>query len=98
MNPDRGAPNAGEPNPGGGELKPGLGWLGVMLRCIGCAEGAVRVLGGAEKVILPRLPNELPLPALASATAGNRASDSAARLDSRRLERRIRFRFVVVTA
>jgi hypothetical protein len=60
-----------------------------MLRCIGIAEGAVRVLGGAEKVMLPRLPNELPSPARASATAGNSARDRDATLASRRLDRRI---------
>jgi chemotaxis receptor (MCP) glutamine deamidase CheD len=37
-----------------------------MLRCIGAAVvGAVRVVGGADHVMLPRLPAELPPPARA---------------------------------
>src|ERR1700712_1211259 len=46
-----------------------------MLRCIGAAEyGAVLVVGGAENVMLPRLPIELPPPARASASPGARAN------------------------
>jgi hypothetical protein len=55
---------------------PGDGVFGVMVRCIGDAKpGAVFVDGGAENVMLPRLPMELPPPSLASAMAGasNRA-------------------------
>jgi hypothetical protein len=64
MNPEE---RIGEPYPGDP-----YGWLcGVMLRCIGDAEyGAVLVDGGAEYVMLPRLPNEPPLPARASANPG----------------------------
>src|SRR6185437_11457528 len=50
-----------------------------MLRCTGAAElGAVLVDGGAEYVMLPRLPNELPPPARASTTAGESARAKAA--------------------
>src|SRR6185312_3371080 len=52
------------------------GW--DIVRCIGCAVvGAVRVAGGAEYVMLPRLPIEEPPPARAMASPGARARDSA---------------------
>jgi hypothetical protein len=45
------------------------GW--VAERWIGCAaEGAVRVTGGATNVRAPRLPDENPRPARASASVG----------------------------
>jgi hypothetical protein len=70
--------------------KPGEGLLGVMLRCIGWAvDGAVRVVGGADQVMLPRLPMEPPLPARASASPGTRArlraATAASRVDDRRM-------------
>src|SRR5690242_13459595 len=69
-----------------------------MLRCIGCAEyGAVRVAGGAEYVMPPRLPNEPPSPARASARPGDKASAKAAEPAIRAEVRRIWFRFNVVT-
>ena len=47
-----------------------------MLRSMGAAAyGAVRVMGGAEYVMLPRLPNDPPPPARANAKLG--ANDSA---------------------
>jgi hypothetical protein len=62
----------GAPKPGAG-----AGEFGVMVRSIGDARlGAVRVIGGAENVMLPRLPIELPPPRRASAMAG--ASSRAA--------------------
>ncbi len=49
-----------------------------MLRSIGAAEeGAVRVDGGADHVMDPRLPNELELPARACANPGDRARTKA---------------------
>src|SRR6476619_3218406 len=49
-----------------------------MLRCIGAAEyGAVLVEGGADHVMLPRLPNEPPPPARASARPGASARAKA---------------------
>jgi hypothetical protein len=69
-----------------------------MLRSIGAAEyGAVLVRGGAENVMLPRLPNELPLPARASASPGDRASAKAATPASKTRERTISIRFEVGT-
>ena len=50
-----------------------------MLRCIAWPEpGTVAVEGGAEYVMLPRLPNELPPPKRASASPGESASARAA--------------------
>ena len=52
----------------------------VIERCIGCAVmGAVPVVGGAEKVWLPRLPMELLDPARASARPGAKAIAKAGR-------------------
>jgi hypothetical protein len=58
----------------------GAAALGVVcVRCIGCAVvGAVCVDGGAEAVLDPRLPEEEPPPARASATPGARAIARAA--------------------
>jgi len=51
----------------------------VIDLCIGCAvPGAVFVEGGAEYVLLPRLPEEVLPPTRASARPGARASVSAA--------------------
>jgi hypothetical protein len=77
MNPDLGAIWPGMPAP------PGMtdGDLGAIDRSIGAAvEGAVRVEGGGEYVLLPRLPMEPPPPSLASAKAGasTRAATAAA--------------------
>src|SRR5262245_41880441 len=70
--------------------KPGEGLLGVMLRCIGWAvEGAVRVVGGADQVMLPRLPIEFPPPARASASPGASARLSAATAARREDDRRM---------
>src|SRR4051794_30639777 len=67
-----------------------------MLRCIGDAEdGAVLVDGGAEYVILPRLPNEPPLPARASASPGESARTRAAAPAIRLRVRGISIRFEV---
>ena len=71
-----------------------------MLRSIGAAEeGAVRVDGGADQVLDPRLPNELELPARASARPGDRArtkaSAAAAAIGKRK--RAIRMCFADVT-
>ena len=68
----------------------GDGAFGTTLRCIGCAEyGAVLVAGGADQVRLPRLPQELPPPARASAIAGEsaipRARRPARKADGRRM-------------
>src|SRR5689334_11214451 len=79
---------------------PDCGVFGVMLRCIGSAPvGAVRVVGGAEYVRLPRRPDELPPPARASARPGARTSAKAAEPAIRAEVRRIWFRsdFDVVT-
>ena len=71
---------------------PGDGVFGVMLRCIGwAAVGAVRVVGGADQVMLPRLPDELPPPARASAKPGASARLSAATVASRYDVRRMAF-------
>src|SRR5438309_1365466 len=85
-----GCPATGEPT---------WGEVGVVvLRCIGCAmPGAVRVEGGAEKVMLPRLPIELLPPARANARPGASARDTAATPARRRLVRRMALRFVVDT-
>jgi hypothetical protein len=65
-----------------------------MLRSIGAAElGAVLVRGGAENVMLPRLPNELPPPARASASPGESASARAATPASKTRLRTISIRF-----
>jgi len=66
-----------------------------MLRCMGGAEkGAVLVAGGAENVMLPRLPIELPPPARASTTAGVNARVKARAAANKDLVRRIGFRFL----
>jgi hypothetical protein len=68
-----------------------------MLRCIGAPElGAVRVEGGADQVMLPRLPNEEPPPARASANAGARIRASAVKPASRDEVRRRTLRFFVI--
>ena len=52
--------------------------LGVKLRCIGWAPyGAVLVEGGADHVMPPRLPKDLPPPARASANPGASARPKA---------------------
>jgi hypothetical protein len=62
-----------------------VGEFGVKVRSIGAAMlGAVRVVGGAENVMLPRLPMELPLPMRASAMAGASRSTTAAAIASKR--------------
>jgi len=79
MNGDLGWPYPGVPKPGAG-----VGEFGVILRCIGEAmPGAVFVDGGAEKVMLPRLPMELPPPSLASTMEG--ASNKAATATAARI-------------
>jgi hypothetical protein len=61
-----------------------------MLRCSGPAEyGAVLVLGGAEYVMLPRLPIDDPLPARASANPGASVSEAAATAAIKRVARLI---------
>jgi hypothetical protein len=57
--------------------------------CIGETKpGAVFVDGGAEKVMLPRLPMDPPLPSRASATAGASARKTTATAARRREPRR----------
>jgi hypothetical protein len=67
----------------------GPGVDGVMVRCIGTADGAVLVGAGAESVRLPRLPMELPLPERASASPGASAREKAARAAMAKLVRRM---------
>jgi hypothetical protein len=64
-----------------------------MLRCMGAEYGAVLVDGGAEYVMLPRLPIEAPLPARASARAGESASARTVTAAMIVCLRRIGFRF-----
>jgi len=89
MKPDR----APKPDPGAvAPPKAGEEVLGVMLRCIGwAAVGAVRVVGGADHVMLPRLPIEPPPPARASANPGASARLSAATAASKVDVRRMAF-------
>ena len=76
---------------------PGAGVFGVMLRWNGAPElGAVRVEGGADQVMLPRLPNDEPPPARASASAGVRINATAAKPASRTEVRRTTLRFFVI--
>src|SRR5215472_1822553 len=68
-----------------------------MLRWNGAPEfGAVRVDGGADQVMLPRLPNDEPPPARASASTGARISASAVKPASRKEVRRRTLRFFVI--
>src|SRR5277367_337511 len=68
-----------------------------MLRSNGAPElGAVRVEGGADQVMLPRLPNDEPPPARASACEGARISASTAKPASRKEVRRRTLRFFVI--
>ena len=61
----------------------------VTLRCMGAAVfGAVRVAGGAEKVLMPRLPPENPPPARALASAAT--STSAAAIAASAIRKRCR--------
>src|SRR4029077_18009061 len=79
------------PMPAPAPAKPGegAGVFGVMLRWNGVPElGAVRVEGGADQVMLPRLPNEEPPPARASANVGARISANAVRPANREEVRR----------
>ena len=58
---------------------------GVMVRSIGAAVvGAVRVGGGAVKVLEPRLPDDVPPPRRASAMAGATSRAMAAEAASKR--------------
>src|SRR5579863_81426 len=67
-----------------------------MLRCMGAAEpGAVFVEGGADHVMPPRLPKELPPPRRASASPGARAKASTAQMATTKDVRRIVVRFSV---
>jgi hypothetical protein len=92
MNPDLPVAKPGCANPG--LLNPGVGAgvLGVSVRSIGAAVmGAVRVVGGAEFVMLPRLPMELPPPKRASDTAGASNMLATAMAANRREPRPVMF-------
>jgi hypothetical protein len=63
----------------------GDGEFGVIVRSIGEATpGAVRVEGGAENVMLPRLPMELPPPSRASEIVGANSKATTAAVARRR--------------
>jgi hypothetical protein len=90
MKPGRAAPGVALP-------KPDDGLLGVMLRCIGAADGAVLVDGGADQVMLPRLPDDVPPPIRASARPGASARLRAATAAKSCEERRMAvFLFLVI--
>ena len=69
-----------------------------MLRCIGEEYGAVAVDGGADQVMLPRLPNDPPLPSRASARPGVSARANAAKAAINVGVRRMGTRWFVIRA